>query len=264
MFFTLSQLLDFFVTPSSMLVFLPLLGLLLLALRRRRIGYTLVWGAFVLLAAGAFLPLGPNALAMLENRFPQPRLDSDPTGLILLGGAVDIHISGEHKAIALNEAGERLTAFTGLALKYPSARLVVSGGAGHSADQWTSRSESDWAVDALVSMGVPRSRFEIDNTSRNTCENAVESKRIAGDLPSQQWLLVTSASHMPRAVACFRAVGFAVVPYPVDYRTLSTGWLHPPASASIGLSMLDLAAHEWVGLLTYRLSGMTTELFPSP
>jgi uncharacterized SAM-binding protein YcdF (DUF218 family) len=70
---------------------------------------------------------------------------------------------------------------------------------------------------------------------------------------------------MPRAVACFRAAGFSVVPYPVDYRVREIGRLGlPRVSLAQGLESLDLAAHEWVGLVGYRLVGRTKELFPAP
>jgi uncharacterized SAM-binding protein YcdF (DUF218 family) len=70
---------------------------------------------------------------------------------------------------------------------------------------------------------------------------------------------------MPRAVAVFRAAGFAVEAYPVDWRT--RGWVDaasPFELLSEGLARADLAAHEWVGLLIYRLAGRSRELLPAP
>ena len=69
---------------------------------------------------------------------------------------------------------------------------------------------------------------------------------------------------MPRAVACFRAAGFATLPYPVDYRTRPRDLVRPVTTASQGLGMADAAAHEWLGLLIYRLTGKTTSFFPAP
>lgn len=84
-----------------------------------------------------------------------------------------------------------------------------------------------------------------------------------GDLaqpgPGDRWLLITSAVHMPRSVACFRAAGWTITPYPADF---SRG----PEPFHFGLvdnlADLDTAAHEWVGLLYYRLRGYTSEIFP--
>jgi len=80
----------------------------------------------------------------------------------------------------------------------------------------------------------------------------------------ERWLLVTSAFHMPRAIGCFRAVGFDVIPWPVDYRTSGPGdaWrLFPRASE--GLRRVDLAAKEWAGLLAYYVTGRSTALLPA-
>jgi uncharacterized SAM-binding protein YcdF (DUF218 family) len=104
----------------------------------------------------------------------------------------------------------------------------------------------------------------MEESSADTCENAEESRLAARPAAGEQWLLVTSASHMPRAVACFRAVGYPVTPYPVDYRTRGVGSLRAQSSIAEGLRAVDLAAHEWLGLLGYRLLGRTSELFPSP
>ena len=70
---------------------------------------------------------------------------------------------------------------------------------------------------------------------------------------------------MPRSIAAFRAAGFAVEAYPVDWRTRGPiDALRPFASLSDGLRRTDTAVREWVGLLAYRLAGKTAELFPGP
>ena len=70
---------------------------------------------------------------------------------------------------------------------------------------------------------------------------------------------------MPRAMGLFRAADFAVEAYPVDWRTAGTADLvWPFASLADGLSRTDVAVHEWIGLLAYRLAGKTKVLFPGP
>jgi uncharacterized SAM-binding protein YcdF (DUF218 family) len=68
---------------------------------------------------------------------------------------------------------------------------------------------------------------------------------------------------MPRTVGCFRAAGFDVTPYPVDYWTRGTAHIKRPiGSIAVGLAATDLAAHGWFGPLTYRMVGLIAELFP--
>ena len=114
-------------------------------------------------------------------------------------------------------------------------------------------------------MFLARSRIVAESKSRNTVENAVFSKLLAMPQPNERWLLVTSAYHMPRAIGAFRHVGFAVEAYPVDWRT--RGWRDaamPFDRLSAGLDRTDVAIHEWIGLIAYRLSGRSSTLFPAP
>ena len=114
-------------------------------------------------------------------------------------------------------------------------------------------------------LGIPHDRISAEEQSRNTIENAVFSRLIANPQPGERWILVTSAFHMPRAIAVFRAAGFPIEAYPVDYRTRGPiDAVRPFDVMSIGLRRTDTALHEWLGLLGYRLTGKTSELFPAP
>ena len=91
------------------------------------------------------------------------------------------------------------------------------------------------------------------------------SKQIAQPKPGERWLLVTSAYHMPRSIGVFRAAGFAVEAYPVDWRTRGSRmrW-RPFPTLGEGSGATDTAVREWVGLLAYWLTGRSSELFPRP
>ena len=65
-----------------------------------------------------------------------------------------------------------------------------------------------------IRLGVPETAILLDDRSRTTYENAVGVKRVLGQASI---LLVTSASHMPRAAALFRKQGFTVTPAPCTY-----------------------------------------------
>jgi hypothetical protein len=62
----------------------------------------------------------------------------------------------------------------------------------------------------------------------------------------------------------FRKAGFEVDAYPVDYRVPRTLKLLSFDDAASGLRRTDTAAHEWVGLLAYWITGKSSELFPGP
>jgi uncharacterized SAM-binding protein YcdF (DUF218 family) len=101
--------------------------------------------------------------------------------------------------------------------------------------------------------------------SRTTAEDALYSAALLKPKPSERWLLITAAMHMSRAVGCFRAAGFQVTPYPVEFMTRGrSGPLAMFATGSSALIQLDRAAKEWIGLVVYRLMGKTDALFPGP
>ena len=261
MFFILSKTIGFFAWPSNVLIAIGLAGLVLLCTPWRRLASWLVVTSLVLLAVAGYSPLGHLLMLPLEQRFPPwDAARGAPDGIVVLGGAIDADIAAARGDVALNEAAERITATAELARRYPNARIIFSGGAG---SLFGGALEAPVAVKALAALGVAPDRIVAEEQSRNTVENAVFSRLIADPKPGERWLLVTSAFHMPRAIATFRAAGFPVEAYPVDWRTRGLADATAMFSAlPAGLALTDTAVHEWIGLLAYRLTGRAEAIFP--
>jgi uncharacterized SAM-binding protein YcdF (DUF218 family) len=263
MFFVLSKVLEFFIHPLH-LVLLLLVGTLVAdwlgAVRLRRAG--LITAVVFLVVIG--VSWVPDALMRpLEDRFPQPSLTGlYPTGAIVLSGAVGTGaVARTRETSTLNDRAERMTKAVELARRYPEMRIVFTGFSGSLAPEGPS--EADVARRFFEEQGIDPARIVYEDRARNTFENAIFSKELAGPQRGETWLLVTSAFHMPRSVGIFRRVGWDVLPYPVDFHTpigLGRFWFDV-ASESLDL---DLAMHEWIGLLAYRLTGRTSSLFPGP
>jgi uncharacterized SAM-binding protein YcdF (DUF218 family) len=264
MFFVLSKVLGFFALPSNLLISIGIAGLLLLCTRFRRLASWLVVTSIVLLAIAGLSPLGNILILPLEQRFPPwDPSPEPPTGIVVLGGAIIPDVSAARETVALNEAAERITAAAELAHRYPNARIIYT--AGSNALMFDRIPEAPFAVRELEALGVAHDRITAEEQSRNTVENAVFSRLIAQPKPGEVWLLVTSAFHMPRAIAAFRAAGFPVQAYPVDWRTRGPiDATRPFGSLSDGLARTDTAVHEWTGLFVYWLTGRSNELFPAP
>ncbi|HWZ10762.1 MAG TPA: YdcF family protein [Xanthobacteraceae bacterium] len=264
MFFILSKVLGFFALPSNLLITIGLVGIALLLTRSRRLASWLVVTSLVLLVLFGLSPLGNALMLPLEERFPPwDASHGAPDGVIVLGGVIAEDVSAARGAVALNESAERVTVAAELARRYPKLRIIFSGGT--NALLFDKGAEAGFAVRQLEDLGVARERIVAEEQSRNTVENAVFSRLIANPQPGQRWLLLTSAFHMPRAIAVFRAAGFPVEAYPVDWRTTGPmDLVRPYPSVSEGLRRTDVAVREWIGLLLYRLTGKTAELFPGP
>lgn len=262
MFFTLSKVLWFVADPGNLLLMALILGCGLLATRWRRAGARLLAAVAVAAAVIAVVPVGDWLIGALEDRFPPlaelpPRVD----GIVVAGGVVDPVLSGERGTVAVGGAAERLFAMADLARRYPGAKLIFSGGSGRLLHP--EKREAPWVAPLLERLGVAPARVMMEDRARNTAENADYSYRLARPKSGETWLLVTSAFHMSRAVGCFRRVGWAVTPYPVDYMT---GKSDPTLRFDFGggLSALATATHEYLGLLFYWIVGNTDTLFPAP
>lgn len=251
-----------FLQPGNLTAVLALLGVVALLLRRRVAGRRLLVGsALVLLLFGIF-PGGQALLYPLEQRFarPDPATETQAAGIIVLGGAEKPYLTFVRDKPSLSDNALRLIAAADLAHRYPSKPLYYTGGI--AAENGTE--EADVAALAFTWMGLAPDRFGLERRSHNTRSNATRSRELIapGDAP---WILVTSAYHMPRSVGAFRAAGWNVVPYPVGYRTRPSGSLNnTPIDVATRLREADLAVHEWMGLVIYRLRGWTEEIFPGP
>jgi uncharacterized SAM-binding protein YcdF (DUF218 family) len=253
--FIASKLLSFATQPLAWVLVLLLAGLLLMPVWRQW-GMRLAWTALAALLLQGWEPLPDALLRQLEAKHhaPTPGTPLQPfAGAVVLGGALEsAYVWQGHGQPALNEAAERMTTAVALLKQQPHLRLLFTGGEGELfAGDLT---EADRAKIFFDQMGLDPQRVTYESASHTTYENAVLTARLPGVNPGQPWLLVTSASHMPRALATFVKAGWNVTPYPVDYRTgQHTPWTQ--YSLAEGARKWHTLLHEWVGLLAYRLAG---------
>lgn len=228
----------------------------------RRRGARLLAAGILFALAVAVLPLDQWILAPLEHRFPQPHgLPARIDGAVVLGGGISVALSRQTGEPELNEAGDRLLAMIDLAVRYPEAKILYSSGSHVAGDP--EHSEAWFAGRVAEAAGLPPGRILLETRSRNTHENAVESFLLADPQPGERWLLVTSAKHMPRAVGSFRAAGWEVEAYPVDFEVFPEGAGFAVDFAN-RLKRFNGGLKEWMGLVGYRLLGWTGSLFPAP
>ena len=225
--------------------------------------YTGRWLASIgasLLIVAAVLPLASWIMQPLEDRFPALDLPSRADGIIVLGGATRPTVTAARGRTSLGGNVERLISFATLAKRYPTARLVFLGGSGRLGGE--PLGQADVARTVLADVGLDVGRVIFEGESKNTYENALFGRDLVLPAAGEVWILITSASHMPRAVGVFRRLGWPVVPYPVGYRT--GGSPRFGFRLANGLSSFSGATKEWVGLLVYRILGRSSAVFPGP
>lgn len=235
---------------------LILLALSLATKRRPVLGRRLVAGAMGLLLLLGWQPLPDLLIRELENQYTEipPQADlRDYVGMVVLGGSTELSfVAIAHSQPLLNDAAERITAPLAMLKRNPHLHMLYTGGgAARGAGMITEAQRAKMFFDSL---GVSGPGVVYEDASRTTHENATFTAKLPGVDTTQRWLLVTSAWHMPRAMATFAKAGWNVTAYPVDYRT---GPTTPWTEYALGpaLRSWKLALHERVGWLAYRATG---------
>lgn len=256
MYIYLSKILPLFVIPIGIVLELLLLALFLLWKRKRKSAAIFLMTAIVFLWGSSLPIVGDTLLGSLESQYPAIPLNDVPSSecIVVLGGAVG-PVLAPRLDVDLQEAADRV---------YKSASLYVAGkaplvivAAGN--QPWSPFEQSEAAAikRLLMDWGVPDSAIVLDETSRTTRENVVNTWEILRTRPCANPLLVTSAAHMPRSVASFEIVGIRVFAVPVDVRVVKAPKLRvfdflPDTEA---LKNTTDAMHEWVGRYYYKLRG---------
>ena len=242
-------------SPLGLSLTLCLLGLLLPALGRRR------WGLGTLLVAVVWLgvwslPAVSDALRQsLEGRFAHLPVAELPVAeaAVVLGGAIDAGPPGWPYP-DLGPAADRVWQAARIFHAGKAKRLILSGG--RLAWQGERLPEAQAMGRLLADLGVPAAALVLEERSRSTRENALYSAELIRALGIERVLLVTSALHMPRALASFRAAGVEAIPAPTDFEAMpqpaqALRWL-PDAGALAGSTR---ALKEYLGWWVYWWRG---------
>lgn len=251
-----SQLLAQLLIPLHLAAFLVGLGLLLGLLRWRRLG---AWVAAVGLAWGLAWSLPATSLwagGRLEQRYPAlPPAEVAPApAIVVLGGHTANNRRNWFEPYDSAVTTARVDTAAALYHAGRAPRVVVSGAA---LDGGVS--EARLMANALRQRGVPESAITLEEHSDTTYENALYTGAVLLDADLRHVLLVTSALHMPRAMAVFRARGITPVAAPSPPQIVAPSrpdfspWLPDRRSLDASRSIIK----EYMGLLVYWLRGWT-------
>jgi uncharacterized SAM-binding protein YcdF (DUF218 family) len=135
-------------------------------------------------------------------------------------------------------------------------KILVSGGSGSITQR--QKQEADEIADALKLMGVPEEDILTENQTRNTHESAVAVKALLQNhYQPTDCLLITSAYHMRRSLACYKKVDWACDTFTCDFlsheRRFTPDVLLVPRADAI--TIWTTMVREWVGMVAYKISG---------
>jgi len=249
------ELISSIINPVLILYLLLIAGFVLYALKRKRAGkiFAIIAGLWFFIITTPFLP--KYMVKSLESKYHQI---SDSTIKKITGSCDIIVLGGGHsddKNLSSNNqlsltAIARLVEGIRIHRMIPGSRLILSGSSG--------RSELAQALilyrSALI-LGIDSSSMAMQSKPSNTLQEAQEYVRNFGT--KKTLILVTCATHMPRAIYNFRKAGITPVASPTDfilkYGSHKESWEWIPEYRNI--AMMEIALHEYVGIIWARMGG---------
>ena len=250
-------------------VFIPLiepigvtwLALIILAAllwRKRSRGFAFATAAlavFIYVIGASALP--DALLRSLERPYFGVKLDALPAcdAVVLLGGSLDPS-PDEVAELHLTKAADRIVTALEV-IRLGKASVLVCGGSGIAMDG-AMKIEADLFKQALTERHVPVSEIVSLGLCADTHDEAVRTRSLATQRGWRRVLLVTSANHLPRAVATFRTAGIEVVPVPCNFQTRRAASFNPLRTAipgNFGFEKTSVWLHEKIGWWEYRRRG---------
>jgi uncharacterized SAM-binding protein YcdF (DUF218 family) len=261
MFVFLSKLLPLFVYPLGLSCILLIAALILR--NKNQLRNLLIVMTVVILWLSSTSVIS-NALAKsLEWQYLPPKEVPISDVVVVLGGGTEAAIY-PRPGVEINSAGDRVLYAAQLYKEGKVQHILLTGGE----IDWlnsTSSTPAEEMATILKSMGIPEDALWLETRSQNTYENALYSKQLLDEKGISKIILITSAMHMPRAVALFQKQGLDVIPVPVDYSVTQAdvqidntdliGQFIGLLPSTGSLNTTTNALKEYLGILTYRLQG---------
>ena len=250
MFYILSKILYFFILPVPIIVICLLIGFLSRKKKRQRF-FRLT--ALILLVFFSNQFFSKWIISLWEYPVtPLTSIENYDVGIVL-GGVTRLDLEPYDRTY-FNRGADRLTHALHLYNTGKIGKILVTGGAPKNSSQTEASSMRNF----LLMAGVPEQDILVDDRSRNTHENAVNSKEV---LEAQKFnepcLLITSAYHMRRASGCFRKEGINIIPFSCDFLSgkNDANWediFVPNVDALLKWTLLN---REMAGFVMYRIVG---------
>jgi len=254
MFFILSKTLDYLVMPTTVILLFLLLGIVV---RKGR------WRKWIRVAGLVLLFLFTNDFIANElmraweiDTQPYSAMEPYPVGIVLTGVMVGDREPDDR--VYFSRGADRVVHTVQLYKRGLIQKILISGGSGLISGE--SRPEADRFRDAMLLMGVPDSVIMLENRAQNTAQSALLVPPMIEEMgyTDTDCLLITSAFHMRRSLACFRKAGFHPTPFTVDFYAGSRKrynlktFLLPQLDALI---LWHKLVKEWVGMVAYWVVG---------
>ena len=238
--FTLKKIISAFLLPIPIgifLLFIAFIYLMFNSYKKAKIFLFLGLSWFVIFS---FQPISNAILAPLENSH-KALIETPKVNYILVLGSghksdESLSITSQIKMTGINRLVEGVRHYKNL----EKAKLIVSG------YSFSDKNSHAFMQEQLaISLGVNPNDIIRLETTKDTKEEAIETKKIVGD---NELILVTSASHMKRSALLFEKEGLKIIASPTNHMAYEDSSYSSFFSAN-NLRKGELAFHEYLGLI---------------
>jgi len=239
--------------PLSLCLEILIVGILLLWFtRKQKTGKILVTIGVTFLTVLSYGVASEILLRPLEYKYPpltNVSAVSDVKWVVVLSGGhsedTNIPVTGQLSDASLVRLAEGIR----IHRKLPKSKLLLSGGS-----VFSTVAEAKAMMDVAVALGVDAKDLVLESESKDTKDQARFIQKIVGD---SRFILVTSASHMPRSLALFQKRGMKPIPAPIGHivkkRQKITPAMFFPSAGRI--EKTERAFHEYLGLVWAKFRG---------
>ncbi len=216
MLFILKKIIGGLLLPLPFLLLAIGLAILLLWFTRwQKTGKALLTAGWLVLLLMSLQPVADSMLRPIEDTYPTWRGGERVNYVVVLGGGYTWNPDWAPSANLINNSLPRLTEGVRLWQANPGAKLIFTGARAMT----NSVSTAEAGARVAESLGVPRSEIITLDSPKDTEE---EAAAVASTIGKQPFLLVTSASHLPRAVIFFRNAGLNPIPAPANQMAIES------------------------------------------
>ncbi len=241
--FYLKKTLSFFLEPFGLLVLLFSLSLYFLFKNKIKQTKFFLTSAISLLLLFSFPPFSNFLINNLENKYQTYNYDANISYIHVLGHGNSDDPFQPHSSLLTNPALKRVVEGVIIHNKQPSTKLIFTGYEGS-----TTLSNAKANAQVAIELGVNPKDIITSGKPKDTKEEALFCKTVVKDKP---FVLVTSATHLPRAMEIFHSIGLHPIPAPCDFKRKHSTYTYLPNLESLNNS--QTAIHEYLGLIWQKL-----------
>lgn len=244
--FFLKQFISFFVEPFGMVLSLFVIGVYLLFVKKDSYAKISLSLSLMLMFLFSYPPFANFLVENLENQYPKYDYTTKVTYIHVLGNGHNTDTTQPLSSQISNSGLKRDLEGIFIYKNTTGSKLIFTGYEGD-----TNISNAFMNAKFAAELGIDKKDIIVNPKPKDTKEEALFTKTIVG---SEPFVLVTSATHMPRAMRLFHSLGMNPIPAPTDfYKKEFDGYLKAPSVISFFKS--QIAMHEYIGILWAVIRG---------